>query len=61
MLPWGTPEWMWKRLEVPPLIFVSNCRSFRYDFSRLKWLEGRIILILNLGHVVLCLSAVGFE
>jgi len=22
MLPWGKPEWMWKRIEVSPLIFV---------------------------------------
>jgi hypothetical protein len=36
MLPWDTPEWMWKRLEDSPLIFVSNWRSFRYDCSRLK-------------------------
>ena len=27
MLPWGTPEWMCKRLEVSPLIFVSNLLS----------------------------------
>jgi hypothetical protein len=44
MLPSGTPEWMWKRLEVSPLNFVSNWRSFRYDFNRLKWLEGKIQL-----------------
>jgi len=24
MLPWSTPEWMWKRIEVSPLNFVSN-------------------------------------
>jgi len=36
MLPWGTPEWMWKWLEVCALIFVSNWCSFRYDLSRLK-------------------------
>ena len=28
MIPWGTPEWMWKRLEVSSLNFVSNWRSF---------------------------------
>jgi len=33
MLPWSTPEWMWKRLEVSPFNLVSNWRSFRYDFS----------------------------
>jgi hypothetical protein len=27
MTPWGTPEWMWKRLEVSPLIIVSNWPS----------------------------------
>jgi hypothetical protein len=43
----GVPEWMWKRLEVSPLNFVSNWRSFRYDFRRLKQLEGEILLILN--------------
>jgi hypothetical protein len=47
MLPWDTREWMWKRLEVSALIFVLNWHSFRYDFSRLKELEGRILLILN--------------
>jgi hypothetical protein len=36
MLSWGTQEWMWKRLEVFPLNFVPNWRSFSYDFSRLK-------------------------
>ena len=36
MLPWSTPEWMWKRLEVSPLIFFSNWRSLRHDFSKLK-------------------------
>jgi len=47
MLPLGTPEWMWKRQKISPLIFVSNMLSFRYDFSRLKFLEGRILLNLN--------------
>jgi len=36
VLPLGTPELMWKWLEVSPLIFVSNWRSFMYDFCRLK-------------------------
>jgi len=49
MLLWGTPEWMWKRLEVSQLNFVSNWISFRYDFSRLKYLEDKILLILS-GH-----------
>jgi hypothetical protein len=47
MFPWGTSEWMWKWLEVSPLIFVSQCRPFRDDFSRLKYLECIIHLILN--------------
>ena len=47
MLPCGTPEWMCKRLEVSPLNFVSNWFSFGYDFSRLKYLDGKILLILN--------------
>jgi hypothetical protein len=47
MLPWGTREWLWKRLEVSPLNFVSNWRSFRYDFRKLKQLEGKILLILD--------------
>jgi hypothetical protein len=47
MLLWGTPEWMWKQLEVSPLNFVLNWHSFRYDFSRLKLLEGKILLISN--------------
>jgi hypothetical protein len=42
MLPWGTPEWMWKRLEVSPLNFVSNWRSFRYDFNRRNLLKKLI-------------------
>ena len=36
ILPWGTTEWMWKRLEVSPLNFLSNWPSFTYNFSRLK-------------------------
>ena len=36
MLPWGTQEWMWKRLAVFPLNVVPNWRSFSYDFSRFK-------------------------
>jgi len=47
MLPWGTTEWMWMQLEVSPLNFVSNWHSLRYDFSWLKELESKILLILN--------------
>jgi len=45
MPPWGTPEWMWKRYEVYPLVLFSIWLSFRYEFSRLKYFEGRILLI----------------
>jgi hypothetical protein len=42
MLPCGTPEWMWKRLEVSLLNFVLNCRAFRYNFSRRNLLKKLI-------------------
>ena len=42
MLPWGTPEWIWKLLEVSLLYLVTKWRSCRYDFSKLKYLAGRI-------------------
>jgi hypothetical protein len=45
--PLKPPEWMWKRLEVFLLIFVSNWRSIRHEFGRMKYLEGRVLLILN--------------
>ena len=47
MPPWGTPAWMLKGLQVSPLNFVSIWLSFRYDFSRLKQVEGKVLLILN--------------
>jgi hypothetical protein len=37
MLLWGIAGWMWKkRVEVSPLIFVSNWRSFSYDFNNFE-------------------------
>ena len=35
ILPWRTPEWMRKRVDISLLNFVSKWRSFRQDFSRL--------------------------
>ena len=46
MLPWDTPEWIWKLLEVSLLNLVTKWRSYRYDFSKLKYLVGRIFFIL---------------
>ena len=46
MLPWGTPEWIWKLGDVSLLNFVTKWRPCRYDFSKLKYLVGRVFFIL---------------
>jgi len=33
MLPWGTPEWIWKLRYVSLLYLVTKWRPCRYDFS----------------------------
>ena len=42
MLPWGTPECIWKLRDVSLLYFVTKWRPCRYDFSKLKYLVGRV-------------------
>ena len=45
MLPWDTPEWIWKLREVSLFYLVTKWRPCRYEFSKLKYLVGRIFLI----------------
>jgi hypothetical protein len=47
MLPWGTPEWMWKRLEISPLILFRIGLHLGTISAGKRKLESKILLILT--------------